>query len=862
MKVLVIGYYHRKNLGDDVFEKVFSDYLESRKYTPVIKNIDDLSCIPEDVSCILFGGGDLINTYFVNKLNRIIAKSNINRRLPIYAIGIGIPYPSTIKEGYLDRFDYIATRSNQDEHLLDPVYGKRSTYSPDLSLLLPKNCSKHNFPSIHSKSKKIGIFLARTLYSVKNPSVYETILENLSTFFQYLLNKNISCCYDNIPEYELYLVPFCTEDKDKHDDRIINQHIFDKLSNFENSAKPNSKFLSSNNFKNLHLMNSEISVENVRAFFDFFDYTICTRFHAHMFSLISETPFLSIYTTKKVENILIENEHQDYAIKMEIDPEQYYPTFVDSRLCIERFEKLKDDTQLVKNKLEKAHLKYEREVHQFLNKIDNLLFDLPIHPPNHIPYLISDTIQKIIDVLISHESLYIYNLHTDDLIYGKGMIKRHFGELNKKNVVSVISYFTTGKKESPYNYGLEQQIFTEDYCLFDSISWIIKHKYQSYSKDTPLDINLDNKVPVELRKIKIENADIFQGYHRSGWSYVLSHLKDYNSSQMDEHYNNGIIFDSYLDRTFGWDNDILSFVNKIPYLSPWIGVLHHTNNQSNDYDLSSCINNPNFIDSLPYCKGLIVLSKINKEFLESELNIPVIHLTHPTELEDIELFDYKRFLESPIKQIVQIGAWLRNPYAIYDLKLDKFCGTQNHDKFCGKQNHNIWLKLALKGKSMENYFIDDNTWNKIIECILSCSGNYECVSGNLIERKHINKHALGLLESITKERESVYVLSNISNFAYDKLLKTSVVFLNLIDAAAVNTIIECIARNTPVVVNRLPATEEYLGRDYPLFYNDIDEVKNLLTNKRILKAHKYLKNMDKTQFSIGYFLRMVNQIIQ
>ena len=363
-----------------------------------------------------------------------------------------------------------------------------------------------------------------------------------------------------------------------------------------------------------------------------------------------------------------------------------------------------------------------------------------------------------------------------------------------------------------------------------------------------------------MRKINIENSDIFQGYHRSGWSYVLSHLKDLdNKNGIIFDNKNGIIFDSYLDRTFGWDNDILSYVNKIPYTSPWMGVLHHTSNQTNEYNLSSCINNPNFIESLPQCKALIVLSKNNKEYLEfalgkslellknnnPEFNVPIIHLTHPTELEDIEMFNCEQFLESPIKQIVQIGAWLRNPYAIYDLKVDE-----------------NWLKLALKGKSMDNYFVDDAMWDKIVQCISSCFGNQNCVSGNLIEKKHINKHALGLLESISEERESVYVLSNIDNFAYDKLLKTSVVFLNLVDAAAVNTIIECIARNTPVVVNRLPATEEYLGVNYPLFYDDIDEVKKLLTNKRILKAHKYLKNIDKTRFSITYFLRKVNQIIQ
>ena len=67
--------------------------------------------------------------------------------------------------------------------------------------------------------------------------------------------------------------------------------------------------------------------------------------------------------------------------------------------------------------------------------------------------------------------------------------------------------------------------------------------------------------------------------------------------------------------------------------------------------------------------------------------------------------------------------------------------------------------------------------------------------------------------------KSVEVMEHLSDSAYDELLSDIVVFLNLIDASAVNTVIECIVRNTPLIINRLPAIVEILGEDYPLLSN-------------------------------------------
>jgi hypothetical protein len=100
----------------------------------------------------------------------------------------------------------------------------------------------------------------------------------------------------------------------------------------------------------------------------------------------------------------------------------------------------------------------------------------------------------------------------------------------------------------------------------------------------------------------------------------------------------------------------------------------------------------------------------------------------------------------------------------------------------------------------------------------------------------------------------VKVITYLENEAYDELFSNNIVFIHLIDASAVNTILECIVRNTPIFVNRLPATEEALGVNYPLFYSDISAVGSMLTSDTLLKGYTYLKKMNKDKFKIDYFI--------
>ena len=96
---------------------------------------------------------------------------------------------------------------------------------------------------------------------------------------------------------------------------------------------------------------------------------------------------------------------------------------------------------------------------------------------------------------------------------------------------------------------------------------------------------------------------------------------------------------------------------------------------------------------------------------------------------------------------------------------------------------------------------------------------------------------------------------------YDELLTKNIILVDLFDASANNTILECLVRNTPIFVNKLPAVIEYLGPDYPLYFNNVHEINHLLTPKNIIKANEYLKNLDKTEFKIEYFINKIFNLL-
>ena len=100
-------------------------------------------------------------------------------------------------------------------------------------------------------------------------------------------------------------------------------------------------------------------------------------------------------------------------------------------------------------------------------------------------------------------------------------------------------------------------------------------------------------------------------------------------------------------------------------------------------------------------------------------------------------------------------------------------------------------------------------------------------------------------------REKNYLSPKEYNLSFTKMI----MFIDVKDASAMNGVIECIMRNTPLLICKHPAVVEYLGESYPFYYQSLGDANAKINDiKLIIKTHEYLKNMDKTHIEGKAFL--------
>jgi len=227
---------------------------------------------------------------------------------------------------------------------------------------------------------------------------------------------------------------------------------------------------------------------------------------------------------------------------------------------------------------------------------------------------------------------------------------------------------------------------------------------------------------------------------------------------------------------------------------PWVGFVHNAPNHPNviselygeyhNFDLTKMVSSDVWSKNLKNCIGLFCLSETNAVFLREHVSVPVNVVYHATEIPQ-KKFDHYQFIENPEKKLVMIGHWMRNFQAIFDLETS-------------------YKKCILRGVGKAFHY--------------------------------------DRIETVFNANSSVSYIERLDDNEYDRLLSENLVFLNLFGSSANNTVIECIARETPVIVNRLPALEEYLGHDYPLFYDTLEEASEVASDMhRVQLAHQCLK---------------------
>jgi hypothetical protein len=304
-------------------------------------------------------------------------------------------------------------------------------------------------------------------------------------------------------------------------------------------------------------------------------------------------------------------------------------------------------------------------------------------------------------------------------------------------------------------------------------------------------------------RLDLSNTTSFTA-HRSGWQYCMSKLRHFHS-------RNGILFNDFIEKDFSWNiEDYYNGSCVLPYRKNWVGVWHNPPISPDWFDIANSpqavLQRDVFQESLKTCKAIVCLSEYLSSWLRDKIDVPIVTVMHPTEVPR-QKWNIKNYTEDRYKYVVQLGYWLRKLESIHDLR-------------CDSTYKKIWLPGNV------DYSI------KMFDLFVKTTRNAR-------QRKYT---------------WSGVDVKNISNEEFDRLLSKCVVLVNLYDSSANNAVIECVARNTPLLVNRLPAVEEYLGKDYPLYINDLDHATSLLYDiDKLYEAHLYLKNMDKRWISGTYF---------
>ena len=293
--------------------------------------------------------------------------------------------------------------------------------------------------------------------------------------------------------------------------------------------------------------------------------------------------------------------------------------------------------------------------------------------------------------------------------------------------------------------------------------------------------------------------------HRYGWRYVDSELSKYFNNK------DGVILSTYGDYNYFFTPGF-SINGK-----QWVGISHFTTVDTKVYykncDINLLKSNQVFKNDLKTCRGMFVLSNYMKPIVEDIFascgfpDIPVDVLYHPM-ISEPPYFNPDNI--GNIKQIISLGSQLRMNTTIYRLNMPEY--------------KKIWL-----------------------------SGRNKDVSISLLNQE-IYEFGIHISDEESKSVE----LARLSDEDYDEFILNSYIIIHQINSSANNALLECIVKNIPVFLNRLPAVEEYIGVEYPLFFTDINDLENKLKNVELIrKAYNYLVNNNKIKelISINKFIK-------
>jgi hypothetical protein len=300
-----------------------------------------------------------------------------------------------------------------------------------------------------------------------------------------------------------------------------------------------------------------------------------------------------------------------------------------------------------------------------------------------------------------------------------------------------------------------------------------------------------------MAKINLYNHQPFpETIHRWGWNgvtrLILKHFHDEKAE---------VMLDGMIEHTFNVGRGKKMNFGRFPHMNyKWINMFHNPctslgpNGFRWEQNIFSLYGNKHYRAFMENCIGLITFSKSYAEKARNSLShldidLPVGFVHHPSEECEVK-FDFENFG----RRVIHVGWWLRNFDSFFRLKTN-------------------YKKVVLGGPDrygQDPYFLKNTN----------------------LKTRH--------------KQNNIHWENYLSNTGYDKIMSESVVFLDLYDSIANNAVVECISRQTPILVNPIDSVVEYLGKDYPFYYYSLDEAAEKLEDDDLIKeTSEYLKSRQR-----------------
>lgn len=301
-------------------------------------------------------------------------------------------------------------------------------------------------------------------------------------------------------------------------------------------------------------------------------------------------------------------------------------------------------------------------------------------------------------------------------------------------------------------------------------------------------------------RVSIIGTDVGRGFHRSGWPWCLRQLRTVERMRKD------LVIDDFAERTIG-DGHV--------HRSPWLCISHYPPDVRGFESPQNCcrhmLASEAWRKSREHLRGVICFSEHSAAFWREAVDVPVHVVRHPTMMNRPE-WSPLAWQRNKQRKLVQVGAFLRDTQAIFAVP-----------------------PMVTVGRA--RLWSGPRWWH-----------GYDMAVARYWDR--VGRELFDGVEQLGK----------LTDRQYDSLFAKNVILSRVFDTSANNVTLEAIASNTPIFINPHPAAVEYLGRDYPLWFEHPSEIPAMMG--KVNDAHRYLSKMDKRFLSGKVFRRAIAEIVR